>query len=67
MDMLRKDDKEQEAFGTADEQPWGTIAVVVKMPLCDMPELIRAVQGVPSAHIVYKRTSAGRLMIVEER
>lgn len=65
--MVGKDTKEHETFGADNEEPWGTIAVVVKMPLAGMPGLIRAVQQVPGAHIVYKRTSAGRLTIVEER
>ena len=64
--MVQKDAKEQETFGDED-QPWGTIAIVVKMPLAGMPGLIKAVQQVPDAKIVYKRTSAGRLTIVEER
>jgi hypothetical protein len=49
-----------------DSEPWGTIAFVVKIPLVDMPALIDAVKQVPTAKIVYKRISAGRLRIVAE-
>lgn len=46
-------------------EPRGTIAVVVRMYLKDMPELVRFIEDVPGARLVYQRTSAGKLRIIE--
>lgn len=47
-------------------EPRGTIAVVVRMPLKDMPAFVRSIENIPGAILVYQRTSAGRLRIVPE-
>jgi hypothetical protein len=47
-------------------EPRGTIAVVVRMALKDMPAFTRSVEEIPGARLIYQRTSAGRLRIVPE-
>lgn len=44
----------------------GTLAFVVRMPILQMPELVRLVQQQPGTHLIYQRTSVGRLKIVAE-
>lgn len=47
-------------------EPRGTIAVVSRMYLKDMPAFIRSVEEIPGARLVYQRTSAGKLRIIPE-
>lgn len=47
-------------------EPRGTVAVVARMYLKDMPSFVRMVEEIPGARLVYQRTSAGRLRIVAE-
>lgn len=47
-------------------EPRGTIAVVVRMYLKDMPELVRSIEDIQGARLIYQRTSAGKLRIIEE-
>ncbi|WP_019177694.1 hypothetical protein [Methanomassiliicoccus luminyensis] len=45
--------------------PIGTFAIVIRMPLGSMSELARMAAQFPGARIIYQRTSAGRLTIVD--
>lgn len=47
-------------------EPRGTIAVVARMNLKDMPAFVRMVEEIPGARLIYQRTSAGRLLIVDD-
>lgn len=47
-------------------EPYGTIAVVARMYLKDMPTFVRMVEDIPGAFLIYQRTSAGKLRILAE-
>lgn len=49
-----------------EREPYGSLALVLKMPISKMPEYMRLLREVPGVRVVYLRTSAGRLRIVEE-
>lgn len=64
--------KEKEYNGNKDaveqpsEGPDASLALVLRMPITRMPELVRMARDIPGTRVVYQRTSAGRLLIVED-
>jgi hypothetical protein len=64
--MDRTDYRDKEDIETPDLGPIASFAIVVRMPLASMPDLVHLVERMPGARVVYQRTSAGRLRIIEE-
>jgi hypothetical protein len=65
--MYEKEHNRNKVAEDQDEGPEATLALVLRMPIARMPEVCARVNDVPGARIVYQRTSAGRLTIIEER
>lgn len=59
--------KEYKSAEDPGEGPVASLAIVLRMPIAKMPEVFSLVQGVEGVRVVYQRTSAGRLTIVEDR
>lgn len=60
--------KERASLKSAEDpnEPRGTIAIVARMNLKDMSSFVRMVEEIPGARLIYQRTSAGKLRIVDE-
>jgi hypothetical protein len=64
--MTRTDERAYNSTVDPENEPRGSLALVIKTDISRMPEIVRLVEQVPGARIVYQRTSVGRLRIIEE-
>jgi hypothetical protein len=64
--MYEKEANRNKDAEARSEGPEASLALVLRMPIARMPELVRMAEELPGTRVVYQRTSAGRLTIVEE-
>ena len=66
LDMFRNKGDEYKGSEEAGTEPLGNLALVIRIPIAQMPEAVHLVQQLSGARIVYQRASVGRLHIVAE-